>query len=68
MQNEDPNCIWFELHKEDKWLPLIRNSKIPHPRQKIEYEKFQTWLQHNRSTKNLEIIDYKIRGDFMKSF
>ena len=76
MQCHDPAAIYYALHKDEYWLPLIRDPIYPHPRMEEDMKKFNKWLKKKKDVNksgqptitNTSKLDYKIRGDFMKPF
>ncbi|TNV87010.1 hypothetical protein FGO68_gene4983 [Halteria grandinella] len=65
LQCANPSAIWYHIHDEKQWLPLITDTQIQHP-----------ILSNNSGDQNMgdkgkvgnDIEDYKMRGDYMKVF
>eukprot|EP00347_Sterkiella_histriomuscorum_P007723 403347806 len=96
LQNPNPAQIYFHLHNESQWLPLISDLNIKHPLilqeelelkkqleeelkptpanlQNQENDKDQTAadkekLKKQRKGKRETLLDYKIKGDYLKPF
>ena len=81
LQCHDPAQIYYGLHKDEYWLPLIRDPIYPHPRDEESWNLFNKWLKKNKNKQEgifksgsqplitgSSLLDYKIRGDFMKPF
>ena len=49
MQHYDPAHIYYNLHDDAQWLPLIRDVKIPHCKgDEADYKQYSDWLAYQR--------------------
>jgi len=45
MQYQDPAYIYYHLHTDTQWLPLVRNPIYPHYHNQEEMKRFKHWLK-----------------------
>jgi hypothetical protein len=43
LQYHNPNQIWYDLWNEEKWIGLVRETKIPHVRVEKPISKWENW-------------------------
>lgn len=80
MQHHDPQRIFYEIHDQEQWLPLIRDpfDPIPHPRiaddeksknpGKTDEQEKKPKKEKKGEAEKKKINELKKRGDFMKPF
>jgi hypothetical protein len=58
LQYHNPNQIYYDLWDEEKWLGLVRESKIPHMRGDPEkWEKWESFLSLDKDkAKNTPVL------------
>jgi hypothetical protein len=49
LQNPNPQAIFYHIHDENQWLPLVTDLYIPHPRMaKDEEEKEESKIDESK--------------------
>lgn len=72
LQNQNPASIYYHLHDERQWLPLIADPALPHahllaaakPSENKEEEKKKPKKQDPK----IQLLDCRMRGDYTKPF
>jgi hypothetical protein len=62
-----PEHVFYDIQRQDLWLPLVRETEIPHPKEE-KHAEFESFLERRFQRKSLNEKEHRLRGTKMCQF